>query len=60
MDLLFLHHWDKSQAVELMQVAYHFYQPGQTGWLQAVNFMRIVDLLAADLPLVLDPETAGG
>ena len=36
--------------------AYHFFTPGESGALQAENYMKTVGLIAGDLPPVLDAE----
>lgn len=58
-DDLFGAHWQESGAAGLRRGAYHFYRPNQLPALQALNFIRTVDLDSGDLPPVLDVETAG-
>lgn len=58
-DDLFAAHWQESGAAGLRRGAYHFYRPNQMALLQALNFIRVVELETGDLPPVLDVETLG-
>lgn len=58
-DNLFEAHWQESGAAGLRRGAYHFYRPNQMPLLQALNFIRVVDLETGDLPPVLDVELLG-
>jgi lysozyme len=58
-DDLFAAHWQESGAAGVRRGAYHFYRPHQLPLLQALNFIRVVQLAAGDLPPVLDVEQVG-
>lgn len=58
-DDLFAAHWQETGAAGVRRGAYHFYRPNQLPLLQALNFIRIVELKTGDLPPVLDVETLG-
>jgi lysozyme len=52
--------WENAKKNGLIRGAYHFYLPQVNPKLQAVNFMRVVQLRSGDLPPVVDVEESNG
>jgi lysozyme len=55
-DSLFCLNWTSIREAGLKRGAYHFFRPGVPAAEQAQNFTGLVDLMAGDLPPVLDVE----
>lgn len=59
-DSIFCKNWDAMRLAGLLRGAYHFYRPGTSAQVQAMNFLATVDLQHGDLPPVLDVEVTDG
>jgi lysozyme len=59
-DPQFKRNWRRSKNNNIVRGAYHFFNPGKDGRMQAENFIRRVDLESGDLPPVLDVEQRNG
>ncbi|PHI21555.1 lysozyme [Lewinellaceae bacterium SD302] len=60
-DPLFGENWQELREQRIRRGAYHFFRPGISAELQAMNFIaQVGDLLPGDLPPVLDVEDRGG
>ena len=59
-DVLFQRNWRKAKEAGLVRGAYHFFLATKSGKEQAENFINSVNLLAGDLPPVLDIEQSYG
>ncbi len=55
-DTIFCKNWDAMRSAGMVRGAYHFFRPGISAELQAMNFLSTVDLQHGDLPPVLDVE----
>lgn len=60
MDAQFRRNWLKAKEEDIPKGAYHFFTGGESGKLQAQNFIDIVKLGRGDLPPVLDLEQSNG
>ena len=55
-DSLFVSNWNESKAEGIIRGAYHYYESSQSGKIQAMNFIKQVNLEVGDLPPVIDLE----
>ncbi len=59
-DPLFKSNWKQAGSQKIARGAYHFFIATKSGKVQALNFIRTVNLQAGDLPPVLDIEQSYG
>jgi lysozyme len=59
-DPRFEENWNESKKAGLTRGAYHYFEPGVDGALQAQHFIKHVKLESGDLPPVLDVEQTNG
>jgi lysozyme len=59
-DNKFRMNWLQAKLAGMPKGAYHFFNPGRDGKIQAKNFINTVTLQKGDLPPVLDIETING
>jgi len=59
-DEQFRRNWKLAAKENMIRGAYHFFIPGKSPRVQAINFMQTVKLVPGDLPPVLDVEQAYG
>ena len=58
-DPKFRRNWEEARLAQIPRGAYHFFNPGKSGVLQAIHFAEQVQFQPGDLPPVLDIEQAG-
>lgn len=59
-DPTYKQNWAEAKEASIARGAYHFYNPKQSGKLQARHFIKTVKLQQGDLPPVLDIEVISG
>jgi lysozyme len=59
-DNYFETNWSDAKESEIARGAYHFFNPKQSGKLQAKHYIKTVELQQGDLPPVLDIEVTKG
>lgn len=58
MDTMFQAHWAGAKAAGVLRGAYHYLRASQDGTKQAIEYLRIANPQAGDLPAALDLEEA--